>query len=99
MIILRKNAKNNPAQRNIMLPKEIIQCINNDLAEEFSITQEVITPDADVRQTLNLDSMRALQIVIIVKRHCGIIIPPRHIPRFTTFQTLYDYIDEKMQQS
>lgn len=82
-----------------MLSKELIERINCDLAEEFSITQEVITPDADVRQTLNLDSMRALQIVIIVKRHCGIIIPPRHIPRFTTFQALYDYIGEKMHQS
>ena len=81
-----------------MLPKELIHRIVQDLSEEFCVPTEEMTPEADVRQTLNLDSMRALQIVIIVKRHCGIIIPPRHIPRFTTFQTLYDYIDEKMQQ-
>jgi len=82
-----------------MLPNELIERINSDLAEEFNVPIEEIIPKADVRQTLNLDSMRALQVIIVVKRHCGIIIPPRHIPRFTTFQALYDYIDEKMQQS
>lgn len=82
-----------------MLPKEIIQRINSDLAEEFDVPEVTIMPEADVRQTLNLDSMRALQVIIVAKRQCGIIIPPRHIPRFTTFQTLYDYIEEKMHQS
>lgn len=82
-----------------MLSKELIQRINSDLTEEFDVPEATITPEADVRQTLNLDSMRALQVIIVVKRQCGIIIPPRHIPRFTTFQSLYDYINEKMQQS
>lgn len=80
-----------------MTKQEIIDKINNDIAEEFETPVELITPDADIRETLKYDSMRALQIVIIVKRHTGIIIPPRHIPRFTTFQTLYEYITTKEQ--
>ena len=81
-----------------MTKQEIIEKINEDIAEEFEISVESITPDADIRETLKYDSMRALQIVIIVKRHTGIIIPPRHIPRFTKFQTLYDYITAKEQK-
>lgn len=81
-----------------MTQRETIEKINRDIAEEFEIPVESITSDADIRETLKYDSMRALQIVIIVKRHTGVIIPPRHIPRFTTFQTLYEYITTKEQK-
>lgn len=79
-----------------MTKQEIIDKINNDIAEEYEVPINAITPDAEIWQTLQLDSMRALQIIIIVKRLFGILIPPRHLPRLTTFQTLYDYIWEKI---
>ena len=82
-----------------MLPSELINRINKDLAIELDIEESNIAPNADVRQTLKLDSMRALQIIIVVKRHCDIIIMPRQIPRITTFQSLYDFIEEKMQKA
>lgn len=82
-----------------MLSQELISRINRDLAIELDIDEDNITPNADVRQTLNLDSIRALQIIIVVKRHCDIIIMPRQIPRITTFQSLYDFIEEKMQKA
>ena len=78
-----------------MTQRETIEKINEDIAEEFEIPVKSITLDADIRETLKYDSMRALQIIIIVKRHTGVIIPPRQIPRFTTFRTLYEFIEEK----
>lgn len=78
-----------------MTKQEIIEKINETLAAEFEIPIEAITPGADIRQTLDLDSMRVMQIIIIVKQKSGVLIPPRHLPRFTTFQTLYDYIEER----
>lgn len=79
-----------------MTRQEIIQQINSAIVEEYEVSFEDITPDAEVWQTLQLDSLRALQIIIIVKQLFGILIPPRHLPRLTTFQTLYDYIWEKI---
>ena len=69
--------------------------LNIAIAEEYEVPVEKIQPQADIRQTLDLDSMRAMSMVVIVKRTCGIIIPPRHLPRFTNFQSLYDYINDK----
>ena len=77
-----------------MVKQEYIEKINEALAEEFEIPVERISPEADIRATLDLDSLRAMQVIVIVKRHTGVIIYPRHFPRFTTFQTLYDYIRE-----
>lgn len=79
-----------------MIEREQIEKINEALAEEFEIPVDQITPEADIRTTLDLDSMKAMQVVVIVKRYTGIVIYPRQFPRFTTFQTLYDYIAEKM---
>lgn len=69
--------------------------LNIAIAEEYEVPIEKIQPQADIRQTLDLDSMRAMSMVVIVKRTCGIIIPPRHLPRFTNYQSLYDYINDK----
>lgn len=69
--------------------------LNIAIAEEYEVPIENIQPQADIRQTLDLDSMRAMSMIVIVKRTCGIIIPPRHLPRFTNFQSLYDYINDK----
>ncbi len=82
-----------------MLQSDLISQINQDLALELDMEEVTITPDADVWETLHLDSMRALQIIIVVKRNCGIIIQPRHLQRITTFQSLYDFIEEKMQEA
>ena len=68
--------------------------LNIAIANEYEVPVEAIQPDADIRTTLDLDSMRAMSIIVLVKRNCGIMINPRHLPRFTTFQSLYDYIEE-----
>lgn len=78
-----------------MTKQEIIEKINAAIAEDFEMPVESITPDADIRETLNLDSLKAMQVVVILKRHAGVVVYPRHFPRFTTFQTLYDFIEEQ----
>ncbi|MBR1473365.1 MAG: acyl carrier protein [Paludibacteraceae bacterium] len=77
-----------------MTKEQIIEKLNMALSEEFEIPMELITPDADIRDILKLDSLKAMQVVVILKRHFGVVVYPRHFPRFTTFQTLYDYIEE-----
>ena len=77
-----------------MTKEQIIENLNTALAEEFEIPKGAITPDADIRDILKLDSLKAMQVVVMLKRHFGVAVYPRHFPRFTTFQTLYDYIEE-----
>lgn len=73
--------------------------LNNAIAEEYEVPLDMILPENDIRITLDLDSMRAMNLIVIVKRCTGILITPRIFPRFTTFQSLYDYIDEQRAKS
>lgn len=73
--------------------------LNNAIAEEYEVPLDVILPENDIRTTLDLDSMRAMNLIVIVKCCTGVLITPRIFPRFTTFQSLYDYIEEQLSKS
>lgn len=70
--------------------------LNKTIATEYSVAVEDIKPENNIRQTLKLDSMRAMTLILIVKQQTGVMISPRHLPGITTFQSLYDYIEAKM---
>ena len=75
-----------------MTKEQIIQSTNAIIAEHFEIEESLITPDAIIRQALDLDSLRAMELVVVAKRQIGIIIPPRQLPSLVTFEDLYDYL-------
>lgn len=78
-----------------MTKEQIIENLNTALAEEFEIPKGAITPDADIRQTLDLDSLRALELVAIARKEFDIDITPYDLPKIVIFNDLYSYIKEK----
>lgn len=80
-----------------MTKQEIIKIIDATIVERFEIDPAVISPDANIRHTLQLDSMSVLEIIVLIKKQFGFIIPKRDLPRFVTFDDLYDYIVEHQQ--
>lgn len=79
-----------------MTKQETIMQLNLALAEEYEVSIEEITPDAEVWSTLKLDSLRAMQIIIIVKRLLNVMIRPREMRHILTFEDLYEYIWKKI---
>ena len=74
-----------------------INALNKAFSEEYNVPIEKIRPEGNIWLTFELDSMRALQISIIVHKLTGVIIYPRQLPRLATFQALYEYIEQKEQ--
>lgn len=72
-----------------------IDALNKAFSEEYNVPVEKIHPEGNIWLTFELDSLRALQISIIVKELTGVIIYPRQLPRLATFHALYDYIEQK----
>lgn len=75
-----------------MTKQEIIEHVNKTLSETFEISVDSITPDADIRQTLDLDSMRGLELVALARKHFGVEMTPRQMPYMVTFDDLYEFI-------
>lgn len=72
--------------------QEIIEDINPKIAKEFEIEETIITPEANIFETLELDSISLIDLVSLVHVNYGIKIPKEDIPKIKTFGDLYDYL-------
>ena len=75
--------------------KELIAKVNNVLAEEFEVEESIITPEANIKQTLQLDSLSLVDMVALIETEFGVKIPSTDLGQILTFEALYDYLAEK----
>lgn len=79
-----------------MTREDIIAKVNSVLAEEFEVEESVITPDANVKETLALDSLSLVDLVALIQYTYKIKIPAEDLPKIVTFTDLYDYIESHL---
>jgi acyl carrier protein len=76
--------------------KELIVKVNGILAEEFETDIEKITPDANIKKTLELDSLSLVDMIALIDNEFGVKIANTDLPKIQTFQALYDYLAENV---
>ena len=74
--------------------EEIIAQVNSLLAEEFEIEESEFASDANLKQTLNLDSINLVDLIALVQFTYKITIPVEDLKKIQTFTDLYDYIEQ-----
>ena len=77
-----------------MTREEIIEKVNSLLAEEFEIEESEFAPDANLKETLNLDSINLVDLIALVQFTYKITIPVEDLKKIQTFADLYDYIEQ-----
>lgn len=78
--------------------KEIIQTTNAFLVEEFEADAEKITPDANLKATLDLDSLDYIDLVVVIENNFGFKVNPEDFQGISTFQDFYDYVINRVKQ-
>ncbi|WP_293711796.1 phosphopantetheine-binding protein [uncultured Parabacteroides sp.] len=81
-----------------MANTELIQKINEKLSEEFEIDIELIQPDALLMQTLELDSLDLVDMVVLVEHNFGFTLKAQDFVGIKTFQDFYDFIDLRVNE-
>ena len=76
--------------------KELIEKVNTILAEEFETEIEKLTPDANIKKTLELDSLSLVDMIALIDNEFGVKIANTDLPKIQTFQALYDYLEANM---
>ena len=79
-----------------MTRNEIIEKVNAMLAEEFEVKAEALLPDANVKETLNLDSLSLVDLVALMQQVYKVKIPVTELRNIQTFNNLYDYIESHL---
>lgn len=78
---------------------ELVQKINEKLSEEFEIELDLIQPDAHLMQTLELDSLDLVDMVVLVEHNFGFTLKAQDFAGIKTFQNFYDFIDSRVNES
>ncbi len=78
-----------------MEKNELIEKINEVLAEEFEVEVSAITPDADIKETLELDSLSLVDMVALIESEFGVKIKGTEVSQVKTFGALYDFVYDK----
>lgn len=68
------------------------ESLNLAIAEEFEIEVSDITPDAPIKETLDLDSLSLLDLVAVIEGETGVKLSGTEAVKLVTFQALYDYL-------
>ncbi|MDR1203339.1 MAG: phosphopantetheine-binding protein [Tannerellaceae bacterium] len=82
-----------------MANTELIDKINEKLSEEFEIDKELIRPDAPLMQTLELDSLDLVDMVVLIEQNFGLTLKAQDFAGIVTFQDFYDFIDSRVNES
>lgn len=82
-----------------MTQQEIIEIVNNSLAEEFELEPEDMKPEAHLYKDLGLDSLDAVDLVIVLEQAFSRKLrDEKAIQKIQTLGDLYAFIEEKQKE-
>lgn len=81
-----------------MTKQEIITKVNNLLVEEFEIEENLLTPDASLKNDLEIDSLDFVDIVVLIDREFGFKPKAEELKTVKTLQDFYDYISKSISE-
>ena len=76
-----------------MTKQEIIEKVNTLLIEEFEIAPEALTPEASLKQDLEIDSLDFVDIVVLIDREFGFKPKAEELKAVKTLEDFYNYIE------
>lgn len=80
-----------------MMTKEvIIEKIDDFLIDEFEVEEEVISPGANLKDTLGLDSLDFVDLVVAVESNFGVKLVGEDFVNVITLKDFYDLIERKI---
>ncbi|WP_432673292.1 phosphopantetheine-binding protein [Flavobacterium sp. SM2513] len=71
---------------------EILEKINAILVDEFEVDSDVITPEANLKDTLGLDSLDYVDLVVTIEANLGVKLTEPDFVGIATFQDFYNMI-------
>ncbi len=81
-----------------MVQEEIIKTVNGFLVQEFEVEESKISFEANLRETLDLDSLDYVDLVVVIESNFGFKVKGEDFLEIHTFQDFYNYCQTKVQE-
>lgn len=79
-----------------MNKEQVIEIINEFLVEDFEVDTDKITPDANLKETLDLDSLDYVDLVVSIESNFGFKVKPEDFQAMVVVDDFYDYVTRKV---
>jgi acyl carrier protein len=79
-----------------MTTEVIVEKINYFLVDEFEVEEEEIAPQANLKETLELDSLDFVDLVVAIESNFGVKLVGEDFTNVETLQNFYDLIERKL---
>lgn len=79
-----------------MTIEEIIEKVTTALVEEFEIELSEITPEASLKDTLDLDSLDIVDLVVVIEQIFGVKLTSQDFIGIVTFQDFCNLLNKKI---
>ncbi|MEO6490818.1 MAG: acyl carrier protein [Ferruginibacter sp.] len=70
----------------------IIEKIKSFLVEEFEVEPGKIVPEANLKETLGLDSLDYIDLVVVIESNFAFKVKPEDFTNIATFKDFCDYV-------
>ena len=81
-----------------MKREEIIEKTTGFLSEEFEVERDLILPDNNLQETLGLDSLDYVDLVVVIEDSFGFKVTGEEFKEIVTFSDFYDLIENKLKK-
>lgn len=81
---------------NMMTKQTIIEKINDFLIEDFEVEEEELEPSANLKDTIGLDSLDFVDLVVAVESNFGVKLVGEDFANVVTLQDFYNLIEKKL---
>lgn len=76
--------------------EEILEKINQILIEEFEVDEDVIASDNNLKESLDLDSLDYVDLVVLIESNFGVKLVEADFASIVTFHDFYTLIETKV---
>lgn len=81
-----------------MNKEQVIEIINGFLIEDFEVPEEKITLDANLKETLDLDSLDYVDLVVSIESNFGFKVKPEDFQSMVVVDDFYNYVTQKVSE-
>ena len=79
-----------------MSKDEIVEKMIDFMVDEFEVDADAIQPDANLKDTLGLDSLDYVDLVVSIDSNFGVKLVEADFVGIASFQSFYDLIENKL---
>lgn len=79
-----------------MQQQEIIKKINAFMVSDFEVDENLIKPEANLKETLDLDSLDYIDLVVVIEHNFGFKVKPEDFQQMHTIGDFYSYVFNRL---